>query len=250
MSPPTRADAIVFLHGNLSRGAHWQRQVEALAAHGFRCHAPDLRGFGNPPAAGLPTSLLDLADDVASWCEDERVDRVCVVGLSMGGAVAQAVAVRHPDLVVSLVLAGTYRLDELHPLIRELNDNATRAGIPRVANLAPMVRASFSDRFRATHAEFVEHITSEMLTTQQATLEATVQALDDFPQIRATDVVAPTVVLAGALDVLCPPAVSRHVCDAIAGAHHVELPTGHLSNLEAPDEFTACVLSLAHGRRT
>jgi pimeloyl-ACP methyl ester carboxylesterase len=238
------AQAIIFLHGNLSRGAHWAPQTRALQAEGFRCFAPDQRGFGSPPASGLPSSIVELADDVASLCAAEGVKRACVVGLSMGGVVAQAVATRHPGLVHSLLLAGTYRADELHPTIAAFNARVSE-GVPPIEVMAPMMRASFSERYQAAHPEVVERFVAEMLATRQASLEATVKALGDFPAVRAPEIKAKTVVIGGSLDGLCPAEASRHLAQAIPGARYVELETGHLSNIEAPDEFTEQVRLLA-----
>jgi 3-oxoadipate enol-lactonase len=235
------AETIVFLHGNLSRGSHWQPQIDALTADGWLVHAPDQRGFGDPPAPGRPDSLLALADDAAALCSGPT----CVVGLSFGGAVAQAVAVRHPGLVQSLLLAGTYRLDELHPAIAAFNEAATAQGVPQIETIGPMLRASFSDRFQEAHPDVVDRIVDEFLATPQATLEATGAALDDFPAVVAPRIAVPTTVVAGTFDVLCPPDASRHLADAIPGAHYVELETGHVSNLEAPDSFTELVRDLA-----
>ena len=239
------AQAIVFLHGNLSRGAHWAPQLATLQAEGFRCHAPDQRGFGSPPAPGLPNSLLALADDVAAWCAAEGIERVCVVGLSFGGTVAQAVATRHPRIVHSLLLAGTYRLDKLHPAIAAFNESAAGGAVPPLATIAPLVRAGFSEPYQAAPPELVDRLVAEMLATAQATLAATGGVLADFPAVPAPAITAPTVVLAGTRDALCPPDASRELAAAIPGARYVELDTGHVSNIEAPDAFTDQVRQLA-----
>jgi pimeloyl-ACP methyl ester carboxylesterase len=241
------AEAIVFLHGNLSRGSHWQPQLDALAAEGWRVHAPNQRGFGDPPAPGRPDSLLDLADDVSAWCAAERLDAVSIAGMSFGGSVAQTIAVRHPEIVHSLLLAGTYRLDALHPAIAAFNAPAIEHGVPRIDTIEPMVRASFSDRYQATHPEVVDRIVDELLATEQATLDATLTALEDFPKVVAPTISAPTIVVGGRDDGLCPLDASRALADAIPGARFVELETGHLSNIEAPTEFTKLVRDLASG---
>ncbi|MGH9234204.1 MAG: alpha/beta fold hydrolase [Acidimicrobiales bacterium] len=79
------------------------------------------RGFGRSTGGPLPTSLLGLADDAVRLCAELGVDRAHVVGLSFGGAVAQALAVHHAGFVTSLVLAGTYRLDESQTAVKQLS---------------------------------------------------------------------------------------------------------------------------------
>jgi len=96
------------------------RQLEALGDE-LRCIAPNQRGFGRSTGGPLPTSLLELADDAVRLCAELGVDRAHVVGLSFGGAVAQALAVHHAGFVTSLVLAGTYRLDEPQAAVKQLS---------------------------------------------------------------------------------------------------------------------------------
>ena len=131
--------------------------------------------------------------------------------MSFGGSVAQAVAVRHPEIVHSLLLAGTYRLDELHPAIAAFNAPAIEHGVPPIDTIRPMVRASFSDRYQAAHPDVVDRIVDELLATEQATLDATLTALEDFPKVVAPTISAPTIVVRGTDDGLCPLDASRGI---------------------------------------
>jgi pimeloyl-ACP methyl ester carboxylesterase len=83
------------------------------------------------------------------------------------------------------------------------------------------------------------------LETQQASLEATIAALAEFGSIHALRIDAPTTIIAGTRDRLFPPAASRHLAGAIAPARYVELPTGHMSNIEAASAFTAEIIRAA-----
>lgn len=101
---------VVLLHAFPLDHDMWQR-VLPLADH-LRLIIPDLRGFGrsagaaaDPPA---PLSIAQLADDVAGLLEALHVSEPAViVGVSMGGYVAQHLAVRHPERVSRLVLVDT-----------------------------------------------------------------------------------------------------------------------------------------------
>jgi 3-oxoadipate enol-lactonase len=233
-------EAIVFLHGNLSRWQHWAPQLEALGGE-LRCVAFDQRGFGASDLDPPPDSAVALAGDVAALCETLGVTRAHVVGLSLGGVIGQAVAVLHPELTASLVAASTYRIDELHPIVAAFNSQ-TGGVVPPVATLGPMVGAmTFSDGFRARDPETAERVTAELVSTAQASFEATPGILGDGPLVAVPKISAPTLVVGAVHDQTAPPEVTRHLADAIPGAGYELLDTGHMSNLEAPDRFTALV---------
>ncbi len=104
--PPEAPDApvVVFLHGTRVTGAMWAPQQAALAGR-FRTIAPDLPAHGT--RADEPFTLDAAVDVVAATIREEAPDaRAIVVGLSLGGYVAMALAAREPDLVRGLVVSG------------------------------------------------------------------------------------------------------------------------------------------------
>jgi pimeloyl-ACP methyl ester carboxylesterase len=104
MAGPIHAPAIVFLHGTRLSRAAWTPQVQALADE-FRVIAVDLPGHGD--RSPEPFSLAAAVEVVADAIREEAAEgRAVVVGLSLGGYVAMALAADHPDLVRGLVVAG------------------------------------------------------------------------------------------------------------------------------------------------
>ncbi len=96
---PAGRPALVFLHYFGGSGQTWIPVMDALAAAGWRCLAPDLRGFGESPAPGVdwPHYTVDtMADDIHSLLGRLRVESFVVVGHSMGGKVALALAAQCP----------------------------------------------------------------------------------------------------------------------------------------------------------
>jgi pimeloyl-ACP methyl ester carboxylesterase len=95
---------IVFLHGTRLTGAAWAAQLTALGAD-FHCLAPDLPGHGTAEATAF--TIDGAVDRIAELIEREASDgRAIVVGLSLGGYVAMALAARRPDLVAGLAISG------------------------------------------------------------------------------------------------------------------------------------------------
>jgi pimeloyl-ACP methyl ester carboxylesterase len=151
--------AVVLLHGTPTGAELWRDVVERLAASGRHAVAPDLPGYGAtrlPPAGDH--SLAGAAELVARWIHAERLAPVWVVGHDTGGAVAQILAVRNPELVGRLTLANSVA-DGSWPAPRarfatiaarlHLYRPAARIGMVPNWYLRREVRRGFADRRRA-----------------------------------------------------------------------------------------------------
>ena len=101
---PPAAPSIVFVHGTRLTGAAWAAQQAALSGE-FRTIAMDLPGHGS--RAAEPFTLDGAADALSATIRDEATGgRAVVVGLSLGGYVAMALAAREPERIRGLVLSG------------------------------------------------------------------------------------------------------------------------------------------------
>jgi 3-oxoadipate enol-lactonase len=104
---PANAPVLIALHGwTASADLNWFPCYSAFGEH-FRVLAPDLRGHSRGLRTRSRFRLEDCADDVAALADDFGVESFYVVGYSMGGAVAQLLARRHPQRVRGMVLAAT-----------------------------------------------------------------------------------------------------------------------------------------------
>ncbi|MBV7295708.1 alpha/beta fold hydrolase [Corynebacterium sp. TAE3-ERU12] len=103
---PTDAPVVVLLGSLGASRAMWQPQLAALS-DSFHIIAVDLRGHGESEAPEGPYTMQGLADDVLALMDHLGVTAVHLTGLSLGGAVAQTIALSRPDIIASLTLIST-----------------------------------------------------------------------------------------------------------------------------------------------
>lgn len=202
---------------------------------------PEFPGFGAAPPVDAPT-IAGFAGEVAGLIRAERPGIATVVGVSLGGYVALALAQEHPDVVAGLVLANT-RADE--------DDAAARTGREQAIDT---VRIDGLDAYLATVLPrlLAMSATPEVWERAQAIAQLqdpdavcqALEALRDRPDRRAglEEIAVPTTVIVGSDDVVTPRDAAEAMADAISGATLASIDgAGHLSALERPAEFAALV---------
>jgi pimeloyl-ACP methyl ester carboxylesterase len=223
----------------------WQPQLDGLSDR-YLVTAFDNRGAGRTPLPEGRLSAATMADDAAALLRALEVSSAHVVGFSMGSAIAQELALRHPELVRSLVLMSTYaRPDALFR--SQLN---FWRWLPEVA---PSERAFFEGFFTwvytpRAHADgTVGQIVEEALAfPHQQSVEAFQAQVDvcltHDTSDRLPEIAAPTLVLSGEFDIILPPRFGRSVAAAIPNARFEVMPgEAHQPFQEVPDEFNARV---------
>jgi len=110
--PWRKSEAVLLLHGNAESGAVWFGWMPYLTRQ-FRVIRPDMRGFGQstPMPEDFPWNLDVIVDDFVDLMRSLGVEKFHLVGAKLGGTVARHFAARHPDMVLTLTLAGTPRPD-------------------------------------------------------------------------------------------------------------------------------------------
>ena len=239
--------APILVIGGLGDPAEsWQAQIDGLSDR-YTTIAFDNRGAGTSPLpSGDPLTTASMADDAANLLRGIEIDRAHVAGFSGGGMVAQELALRHPDLVGSLVLNGTYaRFDEL--MRRQL------AAFRWLIEHAPSDRAFveffltvvYTNAFHESGA--VDAIVDEMLNDPNAqTVEGFQAQIDAFVGHDARDRLAaidvPTLVISGSEDIFAPRRFGDEIASLIPGAEHVIIERGgHQPFQEDPEQWNAIV---------
>lgn len=218
----------------------WESQRAALAAE-FHVIAYDHRGHGGSPAPAGPYALDDLAQDVLALLDEFQLERVHLVGLSLGGMVAARIAAQAPHRVDRLVLACT----AAHYADREswtARARAVRAGGTEA--VADMVLDRWlTPGHRHDHPEQATRLRQMIVSIDREGYAGCCEAIADMdlrPDL--VRIQAPTLVLAGAQDRAVPPEQMRELADAIAGSRFVIVPGAHVPPVESPDIVTSLLL--------
>ncbi|WP_457328675.1 bifunctional 4-carboxymuconolactone decarboxylase/3-oxoadipate enol-lactonase PcaCD [Rhizobacter sp. P5_C2] len=203
----------------------------------------DHRGHGGSAMPAGPYRMDELVDDAARVIREWGAGPVAWVGLSLGGMVGQGLAIRHPELVRSLVLANTTaRYPEAAQAAWAQRIAAVeQGGLEAIADV--VMERYFHAGFRSGQPEALAAFRAALLRTSAAGYAATCHAvrevdwLERLPQVRC-----PTLVIAGELDAGAPVAMSQAIAERIPGARlEVLAEASHLSVAEQPQQFAALV---------
>lgn len=227
---------LLLLHAFPLDADMWDEQATGLA-DAAPIVAVNLPGFGGTPVLEREGWMDTAADAAAMALRGTGIDRVVLCGLSMGGYVAFSFLRRHRDLVAGLVLANT----------KSGGDDA--AGKQRREDLAKRLRAEGNGFLVSSPPPLLsEHASPDLRMRVQTIIgrqpaeaiavasEAMADRVDSTPDLAGIDV--PTLVITSSGDTLIPPDVTKPMASQIPGATLAVIDrAGHLSNLEAPDEF-------------
>lgn len=232
-------NTLLFLHGLGGDYTNWDPQLEAFE-DSYRCVSWTMPGYGDSPSIPEMT-WATLADAAVELLDSISAETATVIGLSMGGMVAQQMAVSHPDRVDRLVLVATSPSfgrpgsDFAEKYLAARYEPLDAGKTP--ADLAPAVVEGLFGSDPAPGA--AENCTASMSRIssdayRQALGCLVTWAFDD----QLGEIAAPTLCIAGDEDRTAPVASLQRLADGISGASLQVIETcGHLVNLERPVEF-------------
>jgi 3-oxoadipate enol-lactonase len=230
---------VVLVHAVGMDLTYWERQIEALEpAHDVV--AFDLRGHGSSSRCS-GYGFDALAGDLAAVIAQADNGPAHIVGLSVGGMIAQTLAVAQPELVRSLSLVDTVSTfaDPVRTALRARAQTVRFAGMGAI--LQPTLERWFTPEFAARRPEIIDRVGKTLLVADKdvhAAMWETIATLDVAPRLGALRM--PTLVLVGEKDPTTPPAASQAIADSISQARLSVLHgVSHISPVEAPDAVNA-----------
>lgn len=235
-----RAAPVVVLSNSLGTTLDmWEPQAAVLAERHCVLRY-DTRGHGQSDVPPGPYTIDALGRDVVALLDHLGIARAAFCGLSLGGMTGMWLGVHAPQRITRLALANTSACMDAPAAMDERIAAVTAGG---VAAIAPAVLGRwFTPAFAAREPARVAAVRAMLESSPAAGYVACCHAIRAMDQrADVARIAVPTLVVAGTHDPSTPPAAGRFLAGRIPGARYVELPTAHLSNVEAAVEFNAAL---------
>lgn len=245
-------ETIVLVNGLADDLETWAFQLDDLLAAGHRVLRFDNRGVGGSSAPAGPYTTKLFAEDTKALVDELGLRDFHLVGVSMGGMIAQEYAIAYGGDLRSLTLACTYAAPGpfCSRMFSMWADLAPQLGVPFV--MRDVTLWAFTVPFFEEREEELKEFEAGMAELPQP-LEAYLAQLSSIQTHDASDrldrITAPTLVVAGEEDILIPVRLSRRLHEGIAGSEWRTTKGGHACLWEHPSDFNQALLAFVDAHR-
>ena len=234
------AGTVVLINGLADDLQSWDFQIPALVKADYRVLRFDNRGIGASDMPPGPYTSTLLADDAKALVDHLGLTSFHLMGVSMGGMIAEEYALAYPDDITSLTLACTFGAPD--PFCTQMfamwGDLARGLGVPFV--MRDVALWAFTGKFFEERPDEAAEFGAAMASLEMP-LDAYLSQLNVIQEHdalgRVSSITTPTLVLAGDEDILIPVRLSAQLQAAIPNAVWATVPGGHACLWESPDEF-------------
>ena len=239
---------LVLIRGLGSSAAHWYDQLPVFAGH-FSVVAFDHRGIGrSPQTTGCHCSIGSMAADTIGLMDVLGICRAHVLGVSMGGMIAQELAINYPERISGLVLVSTHcggRLS-VRPDLWVLDRMQQWIATGKAQDFEMALTCLFTSETQQDHPDIIARFrkTTHQFEPIGNTLKLQWQAVSNHNVgERLAQIKAPTLVITGSKDILIPPGNADILKEYIPNARKMIIEGGgHVVHMEQPETFNAEVL--------
>lgn len=235
---------LILLPGLGGRGMSWSAFLRAAASR-FRVLTFDPRGSGDAPPLIGETSIRDFAAETLALLDVLEIERCALLGRSMGGMVAQELALLAPRRIERLVLVSTTARCGPHLAeVFRLWARMAEQGVPAELRHQSSLLWCLGERALAREPRVRRYLAARSAGDRPADYALQARACAEHDALeRLGGVRIPTLVVSGTDDRLTPPAHAETLAKAIPAARLRYIPgAGHLVHVEAPERFAAEVL--------
>jgi pimeloyl-ACP methyl ester carboxylesterase len=229
----TSGHTFVLVHGSGGDHSHWPEALRACALADV--YGLDLPGHGSSGGRGR-SRVEEYADFIQTFVQQLNLKRVTLFGHSLGGAIAQCLALRQPEWLSAIVLVGTGARLRVAPAILDaiLANQPATLDLLAQYTLDPSAPQALASRIRTGFANTNHRITHGDFT-----------ACDQFDIMeQVSHITLPTLIFSAANDLLTPPKYGQYLHDHISNSTlHLIENAGHMMALEKPREFMEGVMT-------
>jgi pimeloyl-ACP methyl ester carboxylesterase len=242
-------EPVILIGGFCMVKESWELQVAGLSKH-FRVISFDNRGVGETTVPSEPFTVADMAADTVGLMDALDIDSANVFGVSMGGLIAQVLALDYPDRVEKVILGctthGGRHAVQPEKEVMQLLAKASDPNLPAEEAVRARLPVVLADRFIREEPERVEEFVQLSVRHWPAPEGAAGQmgALSVFNvKRRLAEIRCPVLAITGSEDRMMPPENSRLLADGIEGALHYTVDgAGHSFFFEKPDEVNGVLI--------
>jgi len=233
-------EAVIFVHGYGGALGNWKQVLELLPEE-YHAYALDLRGFGQSETPGS-YQLTEFVEDIYAFSQELGIEQFTYVGHSLGGKIGYKFALDHPDVLKAMVLAAPA---PAHDFVPPDEQAAFIGQITSVFGSPEVLRGFMAQQFATPPTEeILNELVNDAMAADPAAIEECITwwvGIDLEPQLG--DIIVPTLILAGAKDIL-PLDWERRYANAISGSRfEVWEDGGHMLPQESPQEFVDLLTS-------
>lgn len=230
---------LTFIHQLAGDLSVWD-QLAGYFRNDYTVLRYDLRGHGQTAVSPDAFSIGTLAGDLAELLDRLGAPSTHVVGVSIGGMVAQQFAADHQARVDTLTVVGApaFTPEEARPTFGQRASSVRQSGTASIVEVT--LERWLTAAFRRAHPEVVVQIAETIARTPAEGFARAAEAVRDFDvRGKLASVARPTLVVAGKHDSGTPNAASKVIADTVPGARFEILDAAHLSPIEDSQRFTA-----------
>jgi 3-oxoadipate enol-lactonase len=238
---------LTFIHQLAGDLSVWDQQA-GYFRHKYNVLRYDLRGHGQTDISPGAFTIADLANDLAELLDKLGASTTHVVGLSIGGMVAQQFAADHASRVERLAVVGSpaFIPEDARPVFRQRAQSVRENGSASIVE--GTLERWLTPDFRKAHPEVIEQIGETIARTPPEGFARAAEAVCGFDvRDKLPSIKKPTLVVAGKHDAGTPHAASKVIADTVPGAHFELLDAAHLSPVEDSQRFTAVLDAFLRG---
>jgi 3-oxoadipate enol-lactonase len=236
---------VCFAHSLAADSGMWAEQVTPLIEAGYQVLRIDMRGHGGSSVVPGNYNMSQLYGDVVLVMDALAIDKVHFIGLSIGGMLAQGLALDHPTRVRSLMLCDSQPASPA--------DAATRWGsrileVQAAGSCEPLgdgtMQRWFTPAFKGKRPVRWRQIRDTVVSTSAQGYIGCAAAIQNFDfRPRLPGLAAPTLIVCGADDPGAPPGESKHIASLLPNGRYAEIPDArHLPNVERPEIFNPMMM--------
>ncbi len=238
--------AMTLVHGVGADLETWEGVADRLTPH-FRVLRYDQRGHGESAKLPGPYSLADMVDDLKSLLDACGIEKTSLAGFSLGGVVAQAFALAHPERLDRLILISTIagRTEEERDKVQVRAHALSQDGAAGHLNAA--TDRWFTEAFRLANPQLLEWRRQKSLRNDPHCYAAAYQVLADYDLADELErIIAPTLIITGENDIGSTPRMAALMAERIADSELQILPElKHAILLEAPARIAEEIIEFA-----